>query len=45
MKSTEENDSTCTCKSEEKPQVSETQDILEEIEIEDLAVDGICGVY
>jgi mycofactocin precursor len=23
----------------------ETQDILEEIEIEDLTVDGICGVY
>ena len=45
MKSTEEKDSTCTCKSEEKPRVSETQDILEEIEIEDLAVDGICGVY
>jgi mycofactocin precursor len=45
MKSTEKEDSTCKCKSEEKPQVSEAQDILEEIEIEDLAVDGICGVY
>jgi mycofactocin precursor len=45
MKETEENGSTCKCKSEEKPQVSENQDLLEEIEIEDLAVDGICGVY
>lgn len=24
---------------------SEKKDILEEIEVEDLAVDGICGVY
>ena len=25
--------------------VNETADILEEIEVEDLTVDGICGVY
>jgi mycofactocin precursor len=33
------------CKSETSGDSPEAQDILEEIEIEDLAVDGICGVY
>ena len=49
MKNTAEKDRTCQCRDEEKPEGSEIQDeiqdILEEIEIEDLAVDGICGVY
>lgn len=45
MKGMEEEDSTCTCRNEETPEASEAQDVLEEIEIEDLAVDGICGVY
>jgi mycofactocin precursor len=31
-------------KTSEEPKV-EGRDILEEIEIEDLTVDGICGVY
>jgi mycofactocin precursor len=42
-----------TCEEEPKPACEgetsgdspEAQDILEEIEIEELAVDGICGVY
>lgn len=45
MKNTAEKDPTGQCQDEEKPGSSEIQDILEEIEIEDLAVDGICGVY
>ena len=34
-----------TCENEAPDKDPEVQDILEEIEIEDLAVDGICGVY
>ena len=30
---------------EEKEVINEGIDILEEIEVEDLTVDGICGVY
>jgi mycofactocin precursor len=33
-----------TCKNMEEADFQES-DILEEIEIEDFAVDGICGVY
>ena len=29
----------------EEQTVRETKDIIEEIEVEDLTVDGICGVY
>ena len=29
----------------EEQAAAETKDILEEIEVEDLTVDGICGVY
>jgi mycofactocin precursor len=32
-------------KTEEKRDEEETVDILEEIVVEDLTVDGICGVY
>jgi hypothetical protein len=32
-------------RSEEKPVEVLTDDVIEEIEIEDLTVDGICGVY
>lgn len=32
-------------KSESHDELIESADILEEIEVEDLTVDGICGVY
>ena len=45
MEKREESDLKHACENEEEPQVPEALEILEEIEIEELTVDGICGVY
>jgi mycofactocin precursor len=35
----------CKCQNDIEQKNQPDQDIIEEIEIEELAVDGICGVY
>jgi len=39
------NDENDLCIAAEEQRAEDTKDIIEEIEVEDLTVDGICGVY